>query len=435
MTITTIKKLEETIINKALNIDCKYECTYYDQYKDSYILCLLCDNKWVNSFYKKLSEFLHETKLDEFFTADYGQMSSDYENAKMVCVYFNNAIYPNQISEIIKIAGKKLNLEVEDKPLQGLHMLTDGVDFNTGKSFTNKECIVDDWGEYDEDLYTIRYVHSGGLDRKAAKQLKFINKKRKFNLPEGLSWDTRNTVLNNKAWFNSTLIKNGKTTSTKTKTVKAGMEVIAKNRIEEGIWTQTQADTYLNSYNEYMELGWTVNLAKYFAKEGPRIHKNTDIVSVTQAVTPTVNTLVKSVKASGLVPKSKRKYDLPKYVCYDMAESRNREHNVFQTQLRINGKLYKNNLPTVKEATLWVMNKMLETNQWTLQQASDYLATYKPEMENGNFIPSNTPKSPCWRKREKNKNIKAIKQKITDKLKDIFAFAEQNDIKIDVNVK
>ena len=429
---TTIKKIEETIIDQALDINCEYECTVYDQYEDCYTVCLLVDSQWVQPFYKKLETFIKEKKLDEFFTADYGQMNSDYENAKMVCVYFNNAIYPNQISEIIKIAGKKLNLEVEDKPLQGLHMLTDGVDFNTGKPFTNKECIVDDWGKYDDDLYTIRYVHGGGLDRRAAENLKFINKKRKFNLPEGLTWDTRNTVLNKQTWFNPTLIKNGKHTSTKTKTVKDGMEAIAKNRVEEGIWTQEQADTYLKSYDKKIELGWTVELAKYYAKDGPRVSKN---INKNQELANIKTKKVEIIPATNVRAKYIRKYNLPKYVCYDMAESRNREHNVFQTQVRVNSKLYKNNLPTVKDATLWVMNKMVELNQWTLKQASEYLATYNEEMEYGNFIPSDTPKSPCLRRREKNKKIKSIKKQIGAKLKDVLDFASKNNINVDINIK
>lgn len=290
MTVTTIKKIEETIINKALNTNCAYECTHYEQYNDYYALCLLCDSQWVDPLYKKLKDFLHKLNLEEFFTADYGYMNEDWDNAKMVCVYFNNAVYPNQIPEIIKIAGKALGLEVEDKPLQGRHMLTTHVDFNTGVVTENAECIVDDYGKYDDDLYTVRFVNRGIIECKGADELKFISKKRKFNLPEGLTWDTRNTVLNKQTWFNPTLIKGGKTTSTKTKTVKAGMEAIAKNRVEEGIWTQAKADEYLKTYNERMELGWTVAFAKYFAKEGPRVHRNI----VTSALS-TVASAVKSV--------------------------------------------------------------------------------------------------------------------------------------------
>ena len=250
--------------------------------------------------------------------------------------------------------------------------------------------------------------------------------KRKYNLPKYVCFDVRNTKMAGRVWFTVTLTKNGKKTNTAAKTVKEGMQYAAENRLAEKIWSQSQVDEYLATYKPEMEEGYSVELANQLS------HCNTNIKSAVKQKEkvkeePKVDLDVKA--------KAKRKYDLPKYVCYDMAESRNREHNVFQTQLHINGKLYKNNLPTVKEATLWVMNKMLETNQWTLQQASDYLATYKPEMENGNFIPSDTPKSPSWRKREKNKNIKTIKQKITDKLKDIFVFAEKNGIKIDVNVK
>jgi len=138
---------------------------------------------------------------------------------------------------------------------------------------------------------------------------------------------------------------------------------------------------------------------------------------------------------NNITPKRKRIYDLPKYICYDKAESRNRERNVFQTQLKINGKLIKNNLYTVKEAVIYVVSKMLEhTDIWSLEKIADYLKTYDPEMENGNFIPSNTPKSPSWRKREKKKNIQTIKDQIDSKLSEILKFAKDNDINIDVNV-
>lgn len=251
-----------------------------------------------------------------------------------------------------------------------------------------------------------------------------ISSKRKYNLPKYITWDIRNTVLNNTIWFNVVLKKNGKNTSTKTKTVKAGMEAVAQNRLSEGIWTKTQADEYMATYNSNFELGWTVELAKQTAKLGPREHKNN---INTKNITPEVNINTNN--------KRKRIYNLPKYICYDKAESRNRERNVFQTQLKINGKLIKNNLYTVKEAVIYVVSKMLEhTDIWSLEKIADYLKTYNPEMENGNFIPSNTPKSPSWRKREKKKNIQTIKDQISSKLSEILKFAKDNDINIDVNV-
>ena len=255
--------------------------------------------------------------------------------------------------------------------------------------------------------------------------------KRKYNLPKYICWDIRNTVMANRVWFTVTLIKNGKHTNTAAKTVKEGMQYVVENRLAEKIWSQAQANEYLATYRPEMEEGYSVELAKQNS------HCNTSLRPIpkhkkvkTVEKVKEVSTELTSTKA-----KSKRKYNLPKHVCYDMAESRNREHNVFQTQIRIDGKLYKSNLPTVREATLWVMNKMLELKQWDLKQASEYLATYTPDMENGNFIPSDTPKSPCWRKREKHKNIKTVKEKIANVLKDVFAFAKQNDIKIDVKVE
>lgn len=140
--------------------------------------------------------------------------------------------------------------------------------------------------------------------------------------------------------------------------------------------------------------------------------------------------------SSTLKNNTKRKYYLPKYVCYDKAESRNRERNVFQTQLHINGKLYKNNLYTVKDALIYNVKNMLEhTDIWPLDKIADYIKTYDPEMENGNFIPSNTPKSPSVRKREKAKSIKQIKEAVNEKLKDLLKFAKDNDIDINVNIK
>lgn len=156
------------------------------------------------------------------------------------------------------------------------------------------------------------------------------------------------------------------------------------------------------------------------------------------------NKLISSLQKFGLIEcdvletinTTKRKYYLPKYVCYDKAESRNRERNVFQTQLRINGKLYKNNLYTVKDALIYNVKNMLEhTDVWSLDKIADYIKTYDPEMENGEFIPSDTPKSPSVRKREKEKNIKQIKEAVNEKLKDLVKFAKDNDIDISVNIK
>lgn len=138
---------------------------------------------------------------------------------------------------------------------------------------------------------------------------------------------------------------------------------------------------------------------------------------------------------SNINTKNKRMYDLPKYVCYDKAESRNRERNVFQTSLRVNGKILKNNLYTVKDAVIDVASKMLEhTDIWSLDDIGNYLKTYKTEMENGNFVPSDTPKSPCWRKREKKKNIEIVKQELTTRLEGLLKFAKDHDIDININV-
>lgn len=252
--------------------------------------------------------------------------------------------------------------------------------------------------------------------------------KRKYNLPKYVCFDVRNTKMAGRVWFTVTLTKNGKKTNTAAKTVKEGMQYAAENRLAEKVWSQAQAEEYLATYSPEMEEGYSVELANKLS------HCNTNIKStVKQKEKVQVQKTVKS--ESSVKAKSKRKYDLPKYVCYDMAESRNRECNVFQVSLHIDGKLVKTNVYTVKDATLWVMDKMVKAGKWNLQQASDYLATYKPEMENGNFIPSNTPKSPCWRKREKKKNIKTVKEKIMTGLKDVLKFANDHGIKIDWKVE
>lgn len=243
------------------------------------------------------------------------------------------------------------------------------------------------------------------------------NLKRKYNLPKYVCWDVRNTVMANKVWFGVTLTKNGKKTNTAAKTVKEAMEYVVNNKLNEKIWTKEQAEEYLKTYDPEMEKGYSVERAKEISK----------ISSASNNSTATNN----------MTNKAKNKlYYLPKYISYDKAESRNRERNVFQTQLRINGKLYKNNLYTVKDALIYNIKNMLEhTDVWSLDKIADYIKTYDPEMENGKFIPSNTPKSPSVRKREKAKNIKQIKEAVNEKLKDLLKFAKDNDININVNVE
>ena len=55
-------------------------------------------------------------------------------------------------------------------------------------------------------------------------------------------------------------------------------------------------------------------------------------------------------------------------------------------------------------------------------------------MENGNFIPSNTPKSPSVLEREKKKNINILKKEIEEKLKSSLDFATLNGINIKINL-
>ena len=254
-----------------------------------------------------------------------------------------------------------------------------------------------------------------------------ISSKRKYNLPKYITWDIRNTVLNNTVWFNVVLKKNGKNTSTKTKTVKAGMEAVAQNRLSEGIWTKTQADEYMATYNSDFELGWTVELAKQTAKLGPREHKNN---VNTKNITSEVNTNANVNR--------KRKYDLPKWVSFDRAESRNREKVSFQVSIKDkNGKRQKTYKYSVKDAVLWIFYKMVnETKQWTLEEGRDYLNTYKPEMDMVKYEISQDPKSPSVIAYNKQRNIKKLNEMMKSNqytLTEINEFARVNGIAINFN--
>ena len=254
-----------------------------------------------------------------------------------------------------------------------------------------------------------------------------ISSKRKYNLPKYITWDIRNTVLNNTVWFNVVLKKNGKNTSTKTKTVKAGMEAVAQNRLSEGIWTKTQADEYMATYNSDFELGWTVELAKQTAKLGPREHKNN---ANTKNITPETNIDVNTTR--------KRKYDLPKWVSFDRAESRNREKVSFQVSIKDkNGKRQKTYKYSVKDAVLWIFDKMVnETKQWTLEEGRDYLNTYKPEMDMVKYEISQDPKSPSVIAYNKQRNIKKLNEMMKSNqytLTEINEFARVNGITINFN--
>jgi len=256
--------------------------------------------------------------------------------------------------------------------------------------------------------------------------------KRKYNLPKYVCWDIRNTVTAKKVWFGVSLIKNGKHTNTAAKTVKEAMNYVIQNRLSEKIWTVEEAKKYQSTYYPAMEDGYSVELAEKLSN----CNRNKKVIKKEIIKINNVKTTVENNNTSnGIKTKRRRMYNLPKYICYDKAESRNRERNVFQTSLKVNDKLLKNNLYTVKDAVIDVASKMLEhTDIWSLDNIADYLKTYKSEMENGNFVPSNTPKSPCWRKREKKKNIQTIKEQISSKLTEIFKFAKDNDINIDMNI-
>lgn len=181
-----------------------------------------------------------------------------------------------------------------------------------------------------------------------------------------------------------------------------------------------EAKSYLATYDPEMEKGYSVEKAKLHSSFGKNLPIEEKDVIMNQKTE---------------VNSNKRMYNLPKYVCYDKAESRNRERNVFQTQFRIDNKTLKNNLYTVKDAVIDVATKMLQhTDKWSLDKIADYLKTYDPEMENGVFIPSDTPKSPSVRKRERKKVIKQLKEDLNVKLAEIYKLAQENDINLNIKI-
>lgn len=432
----TIRRIENEIFKRALGLSedevSSPNCSLliYDQHATSYTTLMLSDQPYVNGLYNRLKAFIDKVGLSEFFTADYGKMNEDYENTPMVCVYFNNAIYARQITEIIKLSCKALNIEITEPIYQGLNVTVDYYCRVDRKHFVDQEAFVLDYDPVSHK-YKLSMKNAGRIIYLDSTHFKLVDRRKKFKLPEGISWDTRNTLLNKRTWFNVTLFKNGKITSTKTKTVSDAMKVIAENRVSEGIWTKEEADKYRMSYIPTMENGWTVELSRYYAKDGPRVHKD-KVISVKPA--PKIETSKQNVVAEYTI--SKRKYNLPKYVCYDKSESNNRGKNVFQTQFRINGKTLKGNFYTVKDAVVDIAIKMLNHSDiWSIQDVTAYLNSYNPEMENGEFIPSDGPKSPSVRKREKLKNIKQIKEEATEKLKSLIEYAKKYDIKVDLNIE
>lgn len=418
--MSTIKKIEETIYKKVFGFtDEDLKVLKYEQYGRYYeLMWLVKTEKYAERAANKIQNYLNKTGLNEFFNTEKNQLNGDYDYSPVVCLWFKNYLYENQISEVIKICCDILKIENSDVILQGKMAAHTHNDFNDHFLIENDPVFIEDYNEK-YNLCRIKYLRGGCIADISPDKLNFNNRKRKFNLPEGICWDTRNTVLNNQTWFNVVLIKNGKHTSTKTKTVYEAMKAVAKNRVEEGIWTAEEAKSYLANYKSDIEIGWTPEFAKYFAKSGPREHR--------QAVENKVETVLSNT--------SKRMYNLPKYVCYDKAESRNRERNVFQTQFRIDNKTLKNNLYTVKDAVIDVATKMLQhTDKWSLDKIADYLKTYDPEMENGVFIPSDTPKSPSVRKREKKKVIKKLKEDLNVKLAEIYKLAQENDINLNIKI-
>ena len=124
--------------------------------------------------------------------------------------------------------------------------------------------------------------------------------------------------------------------------------------------------------------------------------------------------------------KSKRIYNLPKYIYFHKSCSHD-DKNVFQTSLRVNGKMINNSFNTVKEAIIWNVTEMLKYPEiWSFDKISNYLKTYKPEMEEYDFVNNDGARE---------NDINFITSQISQKLSDIMAFAEKRDISIKINVE
>lgn len=414
------------------------ELTYkeLDLFTSAYIVAAGCKNRVISR------KFISKTKTEtivEYVNADERDTIRDKLrafNLKMpeLCSFINRhtAVYLSRVEELennqlLIIVSANTNLTYRTGAIRDI-LVNKVFPYLCDKTMFQNE-FINDAVTFREESYKEKQYSK---IVKEEKQEHVLSSKRKYNLPKYITWDIRNTALNNCIWFNVVLKKNGKATSTKTKTVKAAMEAVAANRVAEKIWTQTQANEYLATYTPDYELGWTVEKAKETAKLGPREHRIKDQVNE-EKIVEEMNTT--SETKAGVAPKSKRLYNLPKYVCYDKAESRNRERTVFQTSLKVGDKIYKNNLYTVKDAVIDVVGKMLKhTDIWSLDAISEYLKTYDPEMENGTFIPSDTPKSPSVIKRDKNKNIILLKERINAELKNVFTFAKNNGINININL-
>lgn len=421
-----------------------------DLLTSAYIVAAGCKNRVISrKFISKnktetIIEYVNEdeknvikTRLQAFNT----KMVNLYSSRDCTSVVYLSKVEELENNQLAFVISENTDFEYRNGTIH--NMLVNNVFPYLYSNILSEANFINDIALFKDEFYKRKQYSKITKEEKQEQQEQELTGKRKYNLPKYITWDIRNTALNNCIWFNVVLKKDGKITSTKTKTVKAAMDAVAENRVAEKIWTQAQANEYLATYTPDYELGWTVEKAKETAKLGPREHRIKDQVSEKEErieeVNNTKNDKVEmdslSETKTGVAPKSKRLYNLPKYVCYDKAESRNRERTVFQTSLKVGDKIYKNNLYTVKDAVIDVASKMLKhTDIWSLDTISEYLKTYDPEMENGTFIPSDTPKSPSVIKRDKNKNIRLLKERINAELKNVFTFAKNNGINININL-
>lgn len=82
---------------------------------------------------------------------------------------------------------------------------------------------------------------------------------RKYNLPKYICFDVRSSLCSKKVIYDITLVKNdGKRHSTKTTTVREGMNRVIENRKQYAGWTQADIDKYNSTYDPSMENQFTL---------------------------------------------------------------------------------------------------------------------------------------------------------------------------------
>ena len=147
----------------------------------------------------------------------------------------------------------------------------------------------------------------------------------KYGLPKYVCFDVRTSLCSKKVKFDITLVAtDGKRHSTKTNTIKEGLLAVIKNRIENGIWTNTEAHEYFNTYDVNMESKFTLDLAcqianvnkedvlsgQYYLDRYKKQHLNKKITALQKAV---INSkpVIKNIEK--IAASSKKSIDLVEY--------------------------------------------------------------------------------------------------------------------------